>query len=804
MRNAKNENGILRNAKYEMKIPRPHQQEAIEAALAHYQENDNGLMQMACGSGKTLTSLWIAEKLKAENIVVALPSLQLQAQSVGTWLLEAQELDLNILVIGSDKSISDIFGVAVTTDAQEIASFLLRYQHQPKVIFTTYQSTNALIDGCDIANQVFDFGIIDEAHETAGNDAKLFGKILFDDNGIVIKKRLFMTATPKFFDDDKLISMNDKEIYGEIFYRLPTEEAIQKGILSDYKLLVIYLDDKDSLSYTTKQKNAKISHYIVPRRYLAINEFLAKAIAKYEMRKIVSFHKSVDLAKSFYELVKQNNSSLYVFNIDNAIKIKDRFDILNSFKNLSPSIITNPRVLIQGYDLPEIDAVLWTDISTNQFQITQGNGRALRRHESKKMGYVLCPIFIDQNGVVNKKEFDALSKALSNMVASDNRLNQYFSKKTAGGEDDEETDIVNIVNYTEKVDLKILETLSKNLSIRVWNRTKVLQYRTWEDFVTTIREICPAMGISSRGSYNQWADNNGDYAIRFPLDMPKSPESVYSEYWEGWDALFQKRGKNDIMSYEEAHDIAKQACEKYGICSAASLLKWKKGLLKNVPIFPERMAISPDKSYKEEFVSWTDFFGIPSRERNYASFEEATRWAIEQNFKKRSEFYATARPGNIPSNPDRIYKSQWQGWDVFLGKNKSKKKDFMPYEKAKSWVKDNLLPMGVDSFAKYHQWVKSKDFKVEKPLNLPTSPDKIYATEWEGWDIFFGKEKYYKNYYDTEIIVFDKNKELLNTYGSIKEAAAALGLKEKYIVTAIKRETLVKRQYFFKFKDDKH
>lgn len=782
------------------KQPRQHQIDAIQAAAIHFDNNNNGLMQMACGSGKTLTSLWIAEKLNAKNIIVALPSLQLQAQTVGTWIVEAVEFNLKMIVIGSDKSIGEIFGIQVTTDSKEIADFFLKNKAENKIVFTTYQSTNTLIEACEETNTVFDFGIIDEAHETAGNDAKLFGKILFDDNGIIIKKRLFMTATPKFFDDDRLVSMNDKEIYGEIFYRLPTEKAIELGILCDYKLLVIYLDEHESLNYTNKQRMVKVGTEKVPRRYLGINEFLRKSTEKYEMKKIVSFHKSVDLAKSFYSLVKDSNNALNVFNIDNSVKMKERFRILDDFKSTSPALITNPRILIQGYDLPEIDAVLWADISTNQFQITQGNGRALRRHESKKMGYVLCPIFVNKNGVVNKKEYDALSKALSNMVASDSRLNHYFAKKATTENDDEEKDIINVVDYTEKVNKSVIELLSKNLSVRIWNRTKVLQYLSWDDFVTTVRELCPPMGISSRAAYTKWSENDGTYPNRFPTTIPVTPESVYSEYWEGWDKLFQKRGQFDIMPYQEAHEIAKDVCSKYGICSSNAMFKWKKGLLPNTPTFPERMAISPDKSY-QEFTSWTDFFGIESRERHYLSYDEAKQWATSQKFKNRAEFYQNPRPINVPSNPEKIYKSEWNGWDEFLGKEKSKKKAFISYQDAKEWVKNHLLPLGIDSFSKYFDWLKNRQDILEKPKGLPTSPNKIYADEWEGWDVFFGKEKYYKDYSLYKIVFLDKEKNKVKEFDTALEAATFLGFDEKYIFTSIQRKTLVKRMYFIEFEE---
>lgn len=724
------------------KTPRTDQIEAINKAVSHYKDNERGQMVVACGVGKTLTSLWISEKLSAQNIVVAIPSLQLQAQSVASWIAEAQAFDYEMLVIGSDYSIENLYGVKVSTNVDEISAFLSL--DCKKIVFTTYHSTIAFSDACVATNFEFDFGIIDESHRTAGHDTKVFSRILFDENGIVIKKRLFMTATPKFFYDNNLISMDDVSIYGKVFYRITTEQAIEKGILSDYKLLVIWLDDDKLLKFSNTNRISKYKNLEVPNKYFSLVEFVEKAIVKYGMRKIVSFHKSVDFAKSFDIVFKENQSKVQSFHLNNKIKVTERYRILAQYKEAETSIITNPRILMEGYDLPEIDGVLFADLKKNQSDTTQAIGRCLRRHKGKNMGYVLFPIFVNSKGVVNKKEFDYATQALSNIVATDTRLISYFS--TNKKSDKKESDLIeNVVSVSNAASLNFdFKSLQESISIRVWNRTKVLQYLSWDEFNVFIKENCPKIGVNTKAKYLEWVRGEKAYEIKAPSFLTPSPEGYYAENWEGWDVLFGKRGKNDIMSFDEARTIAHEVCEKHGVCSAHKIYLWKTGQLENAPEFPVRFPISPDKSYKGLFTTWADFFGKETEEREYMTYEDAKKWVRAKGITKRTQFYEAEKPKNISSNPQRLYKDEWQGWDEFFGKKKSKKIDFLPYIEAKKWVHDTILPHGIDSFNKWFAYRRG-----EFP-NLPKCPNGIRSSlnlypEFEGWDVFFGKEKYYKN-----------------------------------------------------------
>ena len=207
--------------KQTLRKPRPHQKEAIEKSIEYFEEHDRGILSMCCGSGKTLTSLWISQRLKAKRILVLVPTLNLESQILKTWMEEIRALQLphHVIAIGSDKTIGKEHDILSTTNQDELNQFL--DSHNYSVVISTYKS-NHLISN---TGKEFDFAIYDEAHETAGKQDKDAALLLLDDECKIIK-RLFVTATPKNIKSkkgkDEVVSMNDVELYGCLLYTSPS------------------------------------------------------------------------------------------------------------------------------------------------------------------------------------------------------------------------------------------------------------------------------------------------------------------------------------------------------------------------------------------------------------------------------------------------------------------------------------------------------------------------------------------------------------------------------------------------------
>lgn len=279
--------GISGNpALVEGKKPHKHQLEAISKAYEHYitEGNDRGKLIMACGTGKTYTSLLIAEQLLDNKglVLFMVPSIALLGQSLNAWAADAGKNIKAICICSdskasrktggkdfddTDESIVDL-AVPASTDSRSIVRQLRKYRNHDGlvVVFSTYQSIDAVTEAqreiLAVTNGqygIFDFIICDEAHRTTGvkiadRDESSFTKI-HSDNNVKGRKRLYMTATPRLYiesakikaseKDCILCSMDDKALYGEEFYRVNFSYAVQSGLLTDYKVLVFTVSEDD-------------------------------------------------------------------------------------------------------------------------------------------------------------------------------------------------------------------------------------------------------------------------------------------------------------------------------------------------------------------------------------------------------------------------------------------------------------------------------------------------------------------------------------------------------------------------------
>lgn len=236
------------------KEPRPHQKRALENGIAYFgdQSNTRGKLIAPCGSGKSLTGFWLADALKSNLTLVAVPSLALIRQTLAVWLRESLALGkrLDWLCVCSDESAGKVYqddlvvfahdlGIPCTTDEKQVADWLSAEAEHSRVVFTTYQSAQVVSAAARTAGTKFDIGIMDEAHKTVGRKDRQFSHLLFDEN-IEIVRRIFMTATERQYrgDSDEIVSMDDESVYGGTFELLTFKEAIeaQPPILSDYEV----------------------------------------------------------------------------------------------------------------------------------------------------------------------------------------------------------------------------------------------------------------------------------------------------------------------------------------------------------------------------------------------------------------------------------------------------------------------------------------------------------------------------------------------------------------------------------------
>lgn len=254
---------------------RPHQQEAIEQIQACFERYDRAKAIMACGTGKTLTALRLAEKRRegagVRDVLFCAPSIALVSQAMREWTNQAR-VPLRSLVVCSDAKASKVgeddlldsvidVGFPATTSAQALAdNYRWTREHYPDdliVVFSTYQSMQVVQDAQVAGMPRFGLCICDEAHRTAGTkfaedeDVACY-QIVVDGERVRADKRLFMTATPKVYGENvktkagetaaELYSMDDEEKYGPVAYEITFADAVEKGLLCDYRVVVLAIN----------------------------------------------------------------------------------------------------------------------------------------------------------------------------------------------------------------------------------------------------------------------------------------------------------------------------------------------------------------------------------------------------------------------------------------------------------------------------------------------------------------------------------------------------------------------------------
>ena len=250
--------------------PDPSYQLQALADIAHtFASADRATAVLACGTGKTLVSLWAAEQAKANTVLVLVPSLTLLQQTLKEWsehnnwgprfsyLCVCSDQTVNLRIDAINVDISDV-GFRVDTDPAVVQAFLSRPTDDVKVIFSTYHSSPVV--GAGSKDQPpFDFAVFDEAHKTTGHSGTSFGYAL-DDRNIKICKRLFLTATPRHIDirhrdaESEFVvqSMDDPRIYGRRAHLLSFRAAADKGIICRYKVLISVIDKEMVDDFTRK------------------------------------------------------------------------------------------------------------------------------------------------------------------------------------------------------------------------------------------------------------------------------------------------------------------------------------------------------------------------------------------------------------------------------------------------------------------------------------------------------------------------------------------------------------------------
>ena len=493
------------SARQKRKNLRPHQQAALDACRTHFEGANRGRLIMACGTGKTFTSLKIAERETNGTglILFLVPSIALLGQTLREWSAEASE-KLNAICVCSDVEVSrkktknddvDSFSIEdlalpATTKPEAIVKqvryFMSGYGHGGMtVVFSTYQSIEAvaaaqtLLGKKNEEGRAFDLIICDEAHRTTGvtlkgEDESAFVRV-HDDAFLPAKKRLYMTATPRLYSEDSqkkakeadalLCSMDDLAIYGEEFYRIGFGEAVEKNLLSDYKVLVLTLSEgqipealQAAISDTTQEITTDDASKLIgcinalSKRMLVDAQLLVEADPS-PMRRAVAFCQTIKASKKITTIFNAQKDAYYTSltpeeraglvtieadHVDGGMGASLRDEKLSWLMAAPPDgndcrILNNVRCLSEGVDVPSLDAVLFLSARNSQIDVVQSVGRVMRTAPGKKYGYIIIPVVIPshvpaEEALDDNERFKVVWTVLNALRAHDDRFNAMVNK----------------------------------------------------------------------------------------------------------------------------------------------------------------------------------------------------------------------------------------------------------------------------------------------------------------------------------------------------------------------------------------
>ncbi|CEG55682.1 DEAD/DEAH box helicase [Legionella fallonii] len=441
-----------------------HQDEAISKALYALKDYDRGKLVMACGTGKTFTSLRLMEQMlpTAGRVLFLAPSISLVSQSLREWTAEAIK-PIHAFVVCSDTKVGkeeediplhDLAYPATTNPEKLVQASKMRPQDRPTVIFSTYQSIQVIADAQKLDLGEFDLIICDEAHRTTGltmldKDRSDFVKV--HDNDIIRgKKRIYMTATPRIYcgssktraneANASLASMDDEALFGKELYRLGFGKAVEHNLLTDYKVLIVAVKESEMANLTNSfnaykfdEKKAIDVNFatkiigcwkgLSKDGLVTINEQEAQELTEdiLPMRRAIAFSRSIKDSKQKVEIFSAlleryhqlpNNQHLKmvpcaVRHIDGSMNSQTRKQELDWLKEESDEcrILSNARCLSEGIDVPALDAVVFFDTRESIVDIVQSVGRVMRKTDGKKYGYIILPICIPSKSVNDYNEY---------------------------------------------------------------------------------------------------------------------------------------------------------------------------------------------------------------------------------------------------------------------------------------------------------------------------------------------------------------------------------------------------------------
>lgn len=589
------------------KGPREHQREALANVLKGFKSSDRGKLIMACGTGKTYTSLIITEEMvkPGQCILFLVPSIALLSQTLRAWTADAA-VPLRCFAVCSDSKASRneedmrIYELAypATTNATKLAKSLTETKNDSAVtvIFSTYQSIDVVHQAQQKTGIEFALVVCDEAHRTAGytapgDDPSAFVRV-HDNAYLKGKKRLYMTATPRIYAEAskskaeesnvQVFSMDDVATFGPEFHRLRFDEAVKRDLLSDYKVLVIAVDELH-VSQVLNQRigdrgdELKLDDAVKIvgcwnglGKHVAAEDGMDISADPQAMRTAIAFAQSIKHSKLLtaeFERISNDLSdqidylpALEAKHVDGTMNVVERNQKLSWLKgNIGKDdavcrILTNARCLSEGVDVPALDAAIFLNPRDSVVDVVQSVGRVMRKDPAgrKKYGYVILPIGIRKDtspeaALDDNKKYRVVWQVLNALRAHDDRLDKQFATIDLTGKSNGIVNVIGVGAGNEKTD-RLPEQLGFSFD--------PVELGKWQDAM--FAKIVHKCG--NRRYWEDWAKDIAEIADRHQMRIRALLDKPYSKGKKAFDEFLKgvRKNLNPSVSQNDAIEMLAQ------------------------------------------------------------------------------------------------------------------------------------------------------------------------------------------------------------------------------------------------------
>lgn len=601
----------------EKKTPRPHQERAIKDVLEGFKSYSRGKLIMACGTGKTYTSLRIVEEqLKGKgNVLFLVPSIALASQTLTEWASQCR-YSFSAAVVCSDNKTSKgkdsvDLGYPSTTDVNRLNEWSkksIKENKEMNLVFSTYQSIDVVSDFQKMTNFKFDIVVCDEAHRTTGvtlndEDESYFVKV-HDNNFIKADKRLYMTATPRIYGDAakgkanqinaELCSMDDESKYGPEFHKLSFSDAVKQDLLSDYKVLVLAVDEEyvkkelqDILKGTDHELKledsvkimgcwnglSKISTWDEKENFISDPNPMKRAVAFCnrieDSKKLVSMFKGIQrhVKEEKYNPDMKDLVNIDIKHVDGSFNALEKKECINWLKDEIDDgecrILTNARCLSEGVDVPALDAVMFLNPRSSMVDIIQSVGRVMRKSEGKRYGYVILPIGISASespdeALDKNEKYKLVWEILQALRAHDDRFNNTINKIDLNKKKPDQIGVIGIgsrnIQDTDDGYKKVRAKKSDPIKGQI-----VIDYSTFDEWKESIYAKM-VKKVGSRIYWENWAKDVAEIANSHMDKMRKLINSDNPEIKKEIEnfVIGLKENLNNSITQEDAIEMLAQ------------------------------------------------------------------------------------------------------------------------------------------------------------------------------------------------------------------------------------------------------